>query len=81
MLPPMGLRVRMKASYDTSKFTGLSKRIVEAMKKYGMILADNGSDWYVSGENNTMWDDNDLNQIEAIPGNQFEVVKVGALMQ
>ncbi len=78
-LPPMGLRVRLKASYDTSGFTGLSKPIAAAMKKYGMILADNGSNWYVSGETNTSWDDNDLNQIKSIPASQFEVIQLPTL--
>ncbi len=46
--PPMGLRVRLKASYDLSRFTGASKAILTALKKYGMLVADNGSDWFIS---------------------------------
>jgi hypothetical protein len=72
--PPMGLRVRMKANFDTSGFTGQSRIIVEALKKYGMILADNGSDWYISGEPNEGWNNDDLNQLKDIPGSAFEAV-------
>ncbi len=74
--PPMGLRVRMKASYDTSAATGQSKVILTALKKYGMFLADNGSDWYISGTTDTKWNDDDLSQIKAVPASAFEVVKL-----
>ncbi len=77
--PPMGLRVRMKASFDTSKFTGASLAVVNAMKKYGMFVADNGSDWYVSGESNPKWNDDDLSQLKAIPASAYEVVKSGTI--
>ena len=79
--PPMGLRVRMKASFDTSTLTGQTKAIVTAMKKYGMIVADNGSDWFVSGASDAAWNDDDLTQLKQIPASAFEVVKVGAIMQ
>jgi len=78
-LPPMGLRVRLKASYDISHFTGESKVVLVALKKYGMIVADNGSDWYITGETNTSWDDNDLNQLKSVPASAFEVVKTGTI--
>jgi hypothetical protein len=82
--PPMGLRVRLKANYDLSNVTGQALAIAEALKKYGMMLADNGSNWYISGEANpTCWDDNDedgndddLNQLKDIPGIAFEVVSI-----
>ncbi|MBX3081494.1 MAG: hypothetical protein KF716_07635 [Anaerolineae bacterium] len=74
-LPPMGLRVRLKADYDISGFTGASRVILEALRKYGMIVADNGSDWFISGENNTAWDDDDLNQLKDVPGSAFEAVQ------
>ena len=54
-LPPMGMRVRLKASFDTSKFTGSAKLILEGLKSYGMILADNGGDWYISGAPDDRW--------------------------
>lgn len=81
--PPMGLRLRLKASVDEGDFTGQALAIVKALKKYGMILADNGSNWYISGEanRNNCWDDDDedgdehdLNQLKDIPGTDFEVI-------
>lgn len=79
--PPMGLRLRLKASYDLSGFTGAPKVILTAMQKYGLIVADNGSDWYFTGETNTMWNDNELDPLKTVPGSAFEVVTVGKLMQ
>ncbi len=81
-LPPMGLRLRMKASYDTSGLYGESAIIAAAMKKYGMFVADNGSNWYFQGEggkDSTCWDDNDLDQLKNVPGSAFEVVKTGKI--
>jgi len=77
--PPMGMRVRMKASYDASRFTGASLVIATALKKYGMILADNGSNWYISGTSNASFDDDNLNQLKSLPGDAFEVVKMDRL--
>jgi hypothetical protein len=79
-LPPMGLRVRLKSSYDISGFTGVSHTILVALKKYGMLLADNGSDWYITGATDTRWDDNDLNQLKSVPASAFEVVQTGAIV-
>jgi hypothetical protein len=79
-LPPMGLRVRLKASYDISHFTGESKVVLVALKKYGMFVADNGSDWYITGETNTSWHDNDLDQLKTVPASAFEVVKTGPIL-
>jgi hypothetical protein len=81
-LPPMGLRIRMKASYDISKITGQSLVIAVAMKTYGMFVADNGSNWYFQGEGGkaaSCWNDNDLNQLKNVPGSAFEVVKTGKI--
>jgi hypothetical protein len=78
--PPMGLRVRLKASFDLSKVTGASLVILTALKKYGMFVADNGSDWYISGETNTSWNDDDLSQIKKVPASAFEVVEVGTIV-
>ena len=77
----MGLRVRLRASYDISHFTGASRVILTALKKYGMIVADNGSDWFITGATDTRWDDNDLNQMKAVPGNAFEVVQSGTIIK
>jgi hypothetical protein len=79
-LPPMGLRLRLKASFDTSKFGGPSLVILTAMKKYGIILADNGSNWYVTGESNDAWlpymaqISSDLSKVH---GSDFEAVDTG----
>lgn len=80
-LPPMGLRVRMKANYDISGLTGHSRVIAEAMKKYGMMLADNGSNWYFQGATDARWDDDDLNQLKGIPGSAFEAVYTGEIIK
>jgi hypothetical protein len=75
--PPMGLRLRLKASFDLSPFHGESLVILKALKRYGMIVADNGSNWYISGASDKRWNDNDLNQLKRVPGSAFEVVDTG----
>ena len=82
-LAPMGLRVRLKASFDDSSFTGPSKIISTAMKKYGLILADNGSDWYVSGETDNAWAPEMealLSKLGSVKGGDFEIVKTGSVV-
>lgn len=74
---PMGLRVRLKASFDISSYTGQAKVILAALKKYGMIVADNGSDWYISGAPDARWSDDNLRTLKQIPGSAFEVVQRG----
>ncbi len=76
-LPPMGLRLRLKASFDVSGYTGQARVVLNALKKYGMIVADNGSNWFVSGAADSRWNDDDLNQLKTIPGSAFEVVDTG----
>jgi hypothetical protein len=79
-LPPMGLRLRLKASFDTSAFTGPSLVILTAMKKYGIILADNGSNWFISGESNDGWApymDQLVSDLSKVHGSDFEVVDTG----
>ncbi len=71
---PMGVRVRLKDSYNTSALKGAALVIVQAMKTYGMILADNGSDFYFQGEPDARWNDDDLNGLKDIPSSAFEVV-------
>jgi hypothetical protein len=78
--PPMGLRVRLKASYDISHFTGEAHVVLVALKKYGMMVADNGSDWYITGETNTNWNDTDLDQLKTVPASAFEVVQTGSII-
>ena len=78
-LPPMGLRVRLKATYDISAFNPTAKTILTAMKKYGMFVADNGSDWYFSGGTDSRWNDDDLNALKTVPASAFEVVHTGTI--
>jgi hypothetical protein len=80
-LPPMGLRVRLKASFDLSRFRGDARVILAALKRYGMFVADNGGDWFISGETNTRWDDDDLDQLKTVPGSSFEVVRSGQIFR
>lgn len=75
--PAMGQRLRLKAGYDISSLTGQARVIAEAMKNYGVIVADNGSNWYFQGAPSSGWDDDDLNQLKDIPGTAFEVVDMG----
>jgi len=79
--PPMGLRVRLRAGYDITRFTGASRVILTAMKKYGMILADNGSDWFFTGATDARWNDTDLNQLKTVPGSAFEAVASGPIIR
>jgi hypothetical protein len=72
--PPMGQRFRLKASFDISPYPDDVKVILTALKTYGMILADNGSDWYISGEPNENWNNDTLHRLGEITGNYFEAV-------
>lgn len=76
-LPPMGLRLRLSASYDISGLTGQARVIAQAMQRYGVIMADNGSNWYFQGAPDPGWNDDDLGQLKGIPGSAFEVVDTG----
>jgi hypothetical protein len=77
--PPMGLRVRMKADYDCSGLSSEIQVICTALKTYGMYVADNGSDWFVSGAPNPSWSDDALADIRQIPGSAFEAVYTGEI--
>jgi len=82
-LPPMGLRMRLKASFDTSSFSGPTLVILTAMKKYGIILADNGSNWYISGETNEGWSaymDDLVSNLKKLHGSDFEAVNTGPVL-
>jgi hypothetical protein len=74
-LPPMGLRMRLKASYDISGFPRQARVVLTALKRYGMILADNGSPWYVSGAPSKGWNNDDLHQLQRVHGDAFEAVR------
>lgn len=83
-LPPMGLRLRLKASFAEGGYSGPSLVVIKAMKKYGIILADNGSNWYLSGEMNQAWSadmDNLVSQMKKVKGSDFEIVKTGTPIQ
>ena len=72
--PPMGLRVRLKASVDISGFGRQARIVLQALKTYGMLLADNGSPWYITGAPSHGWDDDDLHDLGQVHGDAFEVV-------
>lgn len=78
-LPPMGLRVRLKADYDVSKFPKPCQVILHGLKTYGMFLADNGSDWFLSGSPDPRWDDEMLATLKRVKGSDFEAVETGPL--
>src|SRR6266404_953903 len=78
--PPMGVRFRLKASFDISGFSATNQIILRALKKYGMMLADNGSAWFISGAPDPGWDNSDLHILTTITGSAFEVVDVSPLM-
>jgi hypothetical protein len=81
-LPPMGLRLRLKASYDVSQLTGQARVIATALQRYGMFVADNsgGSKVFVSGTPDPAWNDEDLDQIKRIPASALEAVETGPVI-
>lgn len=78
--PPMGQRFRLRADYDLSEFHPQVQVILRAMQRYGIILADNGSPWYVSGAPDERWDNDALRQLRQLQGSDFEAVDVSGLM-
>jgi hypothetical protein len=78
-LPPMGLRVRLKASFDVSGFPQQTRVVLVALKRYGMILADNGSNWYISGAPDPHWSNDDLHSLGRVKGSDLEVVDTSSL--
>jgi len=76
-LPRMGERLRLKAAKDISNLPRQARVVARAMKAYGLIVADNGSDWYVSGAPHPRWDDEQLRRLRTLRGSDFEVVRVG----
>jgi hypothetical protein len=79
-LPPMGLRLRLKAGFDISGFHPQVQVILRALKTYGMIVADNGSSWFITGELNPLWDNEILDQLKTVAGGNFEVVDTGPIV-
>lgn len=78
-LPPMGLRFRLKAEYDISGFPYEARVILTAMKKYGMLIAQNGSSWVIGGEQDPRWNDDHLRTIKSVPSSALEVVYTGEI--
>ena len=78
--PPMGQRFRLKGDVDISGFSPQMQVILQAMKKYGIIVADNGSDWFISGAPDERWDNDMLHEMKQLTGNDFEAVDVSSLM-
>lgn len=76
--PAMGTRLRLKPGYRLGRFRGGARTIAVALKRYGMIVADNGSNWYIGGTSDRRWDDENLNQLKRIPGRAFQVVSSAA---
>lgn len=79
-LPPMGLRFRLKANYDIAGYNPTARVILTALKRYGMIVADNGSNWFLTGAHDPRWDDEALNALKDVPGSAFEAVETGPLV-
>ena len=75
-LPPMGMRVRLKAGYDISPFPAEAQVILAALKKYGMIVADNGGNWFISGAPDPRWNDDNVQTLRRVKGTDFEVIKM-----
>lgn len=75
--PPMGLRLRLRASYNIAAFRGSARVILEALKRYGLMVADTGYNWYMSGATDTRWNDTELETLRQVPGSAFEVVNTG----
>jgi hypothetical protein len=78
-LPAMGQRLRLKQGYDISHFPPQARAVLAALKRYGIIVADNGSDWYITGTPNKNWNDDALHTLGQVKGRSFEVVDTSAL--
>ncbi len=76
---PMGMRLRLKSSFDISGYSATNQIILKAMKKYGLIMADNGSNMYISGAPDDRWSNDDLHNLGSVTNQDFEVVKMDAI--
>lgn len=79
--PPMGLRLRLRADYPLDRFHGAALVVLQALRRYGMFVADTGTSWFISGETSPRWDDADLDQLKTVPGTAFEVVQTGPIVR
>ncbi|MCB0353361.1 MAG: hypothetical protein KDD64_07555 [Bdellovibrionales bacterium] len=80
-LPPMGMRVRLKSDFDISGYSQNVQVILRALKTYGMFLADNGSDWFISGAPDSRWSDDELSELSSVKGRDFEVIQMGEIVE
>jgi hypothetical protein len=80
-LPPMGLRLRLKASFSLATYRGEALVVLRALRRYGLIVADNGSSWYITGAPDPRWRDEDLDQLKRVPGSAFEAVRTGPILR
>jgi hypothetical protein len=80
-LPPMGMRFRLRAGFPVSRFPKQSRVVLRALQRYGMLVADNGSDWYLSGAPSKGWNNDDLHSLGGVKGSDFEVVDTSSLPQ
>ena len=79
-LPPMGMRVRLKQSFDVSGYPAQVQVILIALKKYGMFVADNGSNWFISGAPDARWNDDQLSTLRGVHGSDFEVIQMDSIV-
>jgi hypothetical protein len=80
-LPPMGLRLRLKADFSLVGYHGQALVVLRALKRYGLIVADNGSSWFITGASDRRWRDEDLDQLKRVPGAAFEAVQSGRIVR
>jgi hypothetical protein len=80
-LPPMGLRVRLRKDFDISKYPKSAQVILKCLKTYGMFLADNGGDWFISGAPNPKWKPDELRWLKKVKGKDLEAVDTGKLVK
>ncbi len=79
--PPMGMRLRLKRSFDVSRFRGQTRVILDALQRYGLMTADTGTNWYISGAPDPRWDPDDLDTLAEVPASAFEVVDTGPVQR
>jgi hypothetical protein len=78
-LPPMGLRLRLRASFSLAGFHGQALVVLRALRRYGLIVADNGASWFITGAPDPGWNETDLDQLKTVPGSAFEAVSTGPI--
>jgi hypothetical protein len=76
----MGLRLRLNAHFDLAHYHGQALVILRALERYGLIVADNGSSWFITGAPNPHWNEADLDQLKQVPGSAFEAVSSGPIL-